>query len=160
MQGFNRRQILMGMAVGAAALFLQGRQTMAETYAVTKTEAEWRKQLTAAQYDVLRQHGTEPPNQSPLNDEHRAGAYHCAACAQPLFDAATKYHSGTGWPSFWDHLPQAVGTTVDYKLIVPRTEVHCAHCGGHLGHMFEDGPQPTGLRYCMNGVALAFEAKA
>lgn len=156
----TRRTFLSALAAGAALTFLKGTPAMAtgSAYAITKSDAEWRQQLSAAQYNVLRAHGTEPPGSSPLNDEKRAGLYLCAACAQPLFDAKTKYNSGTGWPSFWDHLPQAIGTTTDHKLIVPRTEVHCARCGGHLGHVFEDGPKPTGLRYCMNGVALTFEA--
>ncbi len=157
---FSRRSFLVGLAAAGALISLKGNPAMAtETvYPITKSDAEWRKQLSAAQYEVLRAHGTEPPGSSPFNDEKRAGLYLCAGCAQPLFDAKTKYHSGTGWPSFWDHLPQAIGTTIDHKLIVPRTEVHCARCGGHLGHVFEDGPKPTGLRYCMNGVALSFEA--
>ena len=156
----NRRAVLSALAGLTGVFLLKGHRVMAEdaVYAVTKSDAEWRKLLTAAQYNVLRAHGTEPPGASPLNDEKRAGIYHCAACAQPLYDAKTKYHSGTGWPSFWDHLPNAVGTSTDYDLLMPRTEVHCARCGGHLGHVFEDGPQPTGLRYCMNGVALAFKA--
>lgn len=159
-RAFTRRNFLTGLAVAGVLLNLKGTRAMAAgtAYTVTKSDAEWRRQLSAAQYEVLRAHGTEPPGSSPLNDEKRAGLYLCAACAQPLFDAKTKYNSGTGWPSFWDHLPTAIGTTTDHKLIVPRTEVHCARCGGHLGHVFEDGPKPTGLRYCMNGVALTFEA--
>lgn len=125
---------------------------------MTKSDAEWKQALTPEQYNVLRTQGTEPPNSSPLNDEERAGVYLCAGCGQALYDAAAKYHSGSGWPSFWDHLPGAVGTQTDYKIGAARTEVHCAQCGGHLGHVFEDGPEPTGLRYCMNGVALTFEA--
>ena len=119
---------------------------------------EWRDKLTAEQYHVLRKHGTEPPGSSPLNAEKRGGTFTCAACGQPLFSADAKFESGTGWPSFWkpveDH---AVATTTDRSLFMTRTEVHCAKCEGHLGHVFPDGPQPTGLRYCMNGVALAFE---
>lgn len=157
---FSRRTFLAGLAAAGALVNLKGTAAMAAepAYAVTKSDAEWRKQLSAAQYEVLRAHGTEPPGSSPFNNEERPGLYLCAACTQPLFDAKTKYHSGTGWPSFWDHLPQAIGTNTDHKLMVPRTEVHCARCGGHLGHVFDDGPKPTGLRYCMNGVALAFEA--
>ena len=119
---------------------------------------EWRDKLTGEQYYVLRKHGTEPPGSSPLNTEKRAGTFTCAACGQPLFSADTKYESGTGWPSFWKPIEdQAVATTTDRSLFMTRTEVHCAKCEGHLGHVFPDGPQPTGLRYCMNGVALKFE---
>jgi peptide-methionine (R)-S-oxide reductase len=119
---------------------------------------EWRDKLTAEQYYVLRKHGTEPPGSSPLNQEKRGGTFTCAACGQPLFASDTKYESGTGWPSFWKPIDdQAVATTTDRSLLMTRTEVHCAKCEGHLGHVFPDGPQPTGLRYCMNGVALKFE---
>ena len=119
---------------------------------------EWRDKLTAEQYHVLRKHGTEPPGSSPLNAEKRGGTFTCAACGQPLFSADAKYESGTGWPSFWKPIEdRAVATTTDRSLFMTRTEVHCAKCEGHLGHVFPDGPQPTGLRYCMNGVALKFE---
>jgi peptide-methionine (R)-S-oxide reductase len=157
----SRRDILAG-GIGVVGLTLfTGRGVMAKTenFSVVKTDAEWLAQLTPDQYEVLRRHGTEPAHTSPLNDEHRQGVYQCAGCDLPLYDAKTKYHSGTGWPSFYDHLPNAIGTTTDFKLILPRTEVHCSRCGGHLGHVFEDGPQPTGLRYCMNGVALQFVAE-
>ena len=121
---------------------------------------DWRDKLTAEQDDVLRKHGTEPPGSSPLNNEKRGGTFTCAACGQPLFASDTKYESGTGWPSFWKPIDdQAVATTTDRSLLMTRTEVHCAKCEGHLGHVFPDGPQPTGLRYCMNGVALKFEPK-
>ncbi|MGB4101495.1 MAG: peptide-methionine (R)-S-oxide reductase MsrB [Alphaproteobacteria bacterium] len=129
-----------------------------ESFTVTHTDAEWRQMLTPEQYNVLRAHGTERAGSSPLDSEKRPGIYHCAGCDLPLYDATTKYNSDTGWPSFWDHLPDAIGTKTDYKIILPRTEVHCRRCGGHLGHVFEDGPKPTGLRYCMNGVALNFKA--
>ncbi len=118
---------------------------------------DWKKKLTAETYQVMRKHGTERAGTSPLNAEHRAGRYACAACGLPLFESSTKFDSGTGWPSFFAPLPQAVGTTTDRSLGMGRTEVHCARCGGHLGHVFPDGPQPTGERYCMNGVALKFE---
>jgi peptide-methionine (R)-S-oxide reductase len=124
------------------------------------SDAEWRARLTPAQYEVLRQEGTERPGSSPLNAEKRAGTFHCAGCDLPLFSSAMKYESGTGWPSFFDTLPGAVQTRTDYKLILPRTEYHCARCGGHHGHVFKDGPKPTGLRYCNNGVALRFEVAA
>jgi peptide-methionine (R)-S-oxide reductase len=122
---------------------------------------DWREKLTAEQYYVLRKHGTEPPGSSPLNGEKRGGTFTCAACGQPLFASDTKFESGTGWPSFWKPIDEeAVATTTDRSLFMTRTEVHCATCEGHLGHVFPDGPQPTGLRYCMNGVALKFEPKS
>jgi peptide-methionine (R)-S-oxide reductase len=130
----------------------------AASFPLQKTDAAWREALTGPQYRVLRGHGTERPFTSPLNDEKRAGLFVCAACAQPLFDAAAKFDSGTGWPSFFRPIDGAVGTTVDQSMFMVRTEVHCARCGGHLGHVFSDGPAPTGLRYCINGVALIFEA--
>ncbi len=120
------------------------------------TCGDWKRALSPDQHRVLREHGTERPGSSPLNHEKRAGLYLCAGCGQPLYSSATKYESGSGWPSFWEALPGAIATSTDYKLAYPRTEVHCARCNGHLGHRFEDGPQPTGLRYCMNGVALTF----
>lgn len=121
------------------------------------TDQEWKTRLTKEQYDVLRKEATERPHTSPLNKEKRPGIYHCAGCDLPLFDAKTKYESGTGWPSFYDVLPNAIGTKTDYWIGYPRTEYHCARCGGHQGHVFKDGPQPTGLRYCNNGVALKFK---
>ncbi|MBW8268039.1 peptide-methionine (R)-S-oxide reductase MsrB [Caldovatus aquaticus] len=126
-------------------------------FAVRKSEAEWRAQLTPEQFRVLRQHGTERAGSSPLNAEKRRGTFVCAGCGNALFDSGAKFESGTGWPSFWQPLEGAVGTSVDRRLLMTRTEVHCARCGGHLGHVFPDGPPPTGLRYCMNGVALRFE---
>jgi len=122
-----------------------------------KTDAEWQASLTPAQYQILRQHATEPRGSSPLNKEKREGTFKCAGCGQPLFTSDTKYDSGTGWPSFYGPLSgDAVGETVDRSYGMTRTEVHCASCGGHLGHVFPDGPKPTGLRYCMNGAALDF----
>ncbi len=127
-------------------------------FTVVKTDEQWRKQLTAAEYRVLRKADTERPYSSPLDKEKRAGIFTCAGCQKRLFSSATKFDSGTGWPSFYRPLPGAVGTTTDYKIGFPRTEVHCARCGGHLGHVFDDGPKPTGKRYCMNGVAMDFVA--
>ena len=131
-----------------------------EVFEVTKTDAEWRKQLNGDQYQILRKHWTEQPGTSPLNNEHRRGTFFCAGCDQPLFSSETKFDSGTGWPSFYRPLPDAVGTTSDRTLGMIRTEVHCHRCGGHLGHVFDDGPPPTGLRYCMNGGAMVFKAGA
>jgi len=134
-------------------------KTETGTYPVQKTDAEWKQQLDPLQYQVLRKHGTERAGTSPLNHEKRAGTFVCAGCGAPLFDSATKYESGTGWPSFWQPLDEAVGTSSDRSFFMTRTEVHCAKCGGHLGHVFPDGPQPTGQRYCMNGAALKFDEK-
>ncbi len=147
----NRRTLLASLPV---ALLL--RPAWAESFEVTLTEAEWRARLTPAAYAVLREEDTERAFTSALNDEKRAGIFACAGCDLQLFDAGTKFDSGTGWPSFWQPLANAVGTKDDSGLFGSRTEVHCRRCGGHLGHVFDDGPQPTGLRYCMNGVALAF----
>ena len=124
---------------------------------MTRTDEEWRQSLTPEQYAVLRKEGTERPGSSPLNREKRQGVFHCAGCDLPLFSSETKYESGTGWPSFWKPLDNAIGTSEDRSFFMTRTEVHCRRCGGHLGHVFNDGPRPTGLRYCMNGVAMTFK---
>ncbi|MFT3973786.1 MAG: peptide-methionine (R)-S-oxide reductase MsrB [Amaricoccus sp.] len=153
----TRRFLLRCAAAGAALLAVAPRAGRAATgFAVTHTDAEWRTLLSPAAYDVLRHEGTERPFTSPLLDEHRAGVFTCAGCALDLFSSDTKFESGTGWPSFWQPLDGAVGTTEDRTFGMVRTEVHCSRCGGHLGHVFDDGPKPTGLRYCMNGVALGF----
>lgn len=147
------------LAAIAGVTFRSGKAAEAgETFEVTKTDAEWQKILTHEQYEVLRQHGTERPFTSPLNDEHREGIFACAGCDLPLYSSKTKFNSGTGWPSFFQPLPDAIRTSVDKSWFTTRTEVHCRRCGGHLGHVFEDGPPPTGLRYCMNGVAMKFVA--
>lgn len=125
-----------------------------------KTDEQWKTELTPDQYRVLREHGTERPGSSALNEEHRTGTFYCAGCGEPLFDSSTKYDSGSGWPSFYAPKPGAVETQVDQSHFMTRTEVHCAKCGGHLGHVFPDGPRPTGERYCMNGVALDFKPNA
>ncbi|MBM3581229.1 MAG: peptide-methionine (R)-S-oxide reductase MsrB [Alphaproteobacteria bacterium] len=134
-------------------------ESSGENFAVTKTDAEWRKTLTPAQYDVLRRHRTERPRSSPLDKQYEFGRYHCAGCDQPLFDSSAKFDSGTGWPSFHTPLTGAVGSREDTSFFMRRTEVHCARCGGHLGHVFPDGPAPTGQRYCLNGVSLRFAPK-
>jgi peptide-methionine (R)-S-oxide reductase len=130
--------------------------TTTESFPVAKSNAEWRRTLNDQQYDVLRKRETERPFTSPLNHEKRRGTFACAGCAQPLFSSETKFESGTGWPSFWKPLDHAVATSVDQSYFMVRTEVHCARCGGHLGHVFADGPRPTGERFCMNGAALTF----
>jgi len=158
----NRRQWLTGMLIGGASLWairaLDDGAADAAGFPYRLTDAQWRARLSPQAYAVLRRHDTERPFSSPLNAEHRKGTFACAGCDLPLFSSATKFDSGTGWPSFWQPLPRAVGTTTDYDIGYPRTEVHCARCGGHLGHVFDDGPKPTGKRYCMNGVSLKFVA--
>ena len=124
------------------------------------SDAEWQDRLTAEQYQILRKHGTERAFTSPLNNEKRNGIFHCAGCDQALYSSKTKYDSGTGWPSFYEALPGAVGTSVDKSFFMTRTEVHCSRCGGHLGHIFNDGPPPTGMRHCINGVALRFQPES
>ena len=125
-----------------------------------KTDDEWRRSLSPEEFHVLRKHGTEPPGSSPLNHEKREGVFTCAGCGQPLFSSDTKFESGTGWPSFDQPLEGAISTSTDRSLFMARTEVHCSRCSGHLGHLFPDGPRPTGMRYCMNGVALKFAPKS
>jgi peptide-methionine (R)-S-oxide reductase len=161
----SRRMFLSGTAVAGAfaamSVALRGGKAEAarsNTFEVTKTEAEWKEILTPEQYYVLREEGTERPGSSPLNKEKRAGTFHCAGCDLALFSSQAKYESGTGWPSFYAPLDDAVGTSEDRTFFMTRTEVHCRRCGGHLGHVFDDGPKPTGKRYCMNGVAMRFEA--
>jgi peptide-methionine (R)-S-oxide reductase len=143
--------------IGGATLFAWSSPGYASEgkFAVTYSDAEWRKRLPPKVYAVLRKEDTEPAGSSPLLKEKRRGTYHCAGCVLPVFSSATKYESGTGWPSFWQPLANAIGTREDNKLF-SRTEVHCRRCGGHLGHVFDDGPKPTGLRYCLNGLALKF----
>jgi peptide-methionine (R)-S-oxide reductase len=149
----QRRNFIGSLLSGSAVLLTD----QAFGYEVTKSDAEWKKQLSPAAYDVLRHEGTEPPFTSPLNNEHRKGLFACAGCALDLYSSDTKFESGTGWPSFFRPLPGAVVTAQDNSLMMSRTEVTCHRCGGHLGHVFDDGPKPTGLRYCMNGVAMTFK---
>ncbi|CFX49506.1 Methionine-R-sulfoxide reductase [Candidatus Filomicrobium marinum] len=130
--------------------------SMTTTFPITKTPEEWRAQLTPEQFRVLRQHGTERARSHPFDKNYDAGTYLCAGCDQPVFSSDTKFDSRTGWPSFWKPIEGAIGTSTDHKFFMVRTEVHCSRCGGHLGHVFDDGPEPTGLRYCMNGVAMKF----
>ena len=158
MQGFTRRRLI-GCGAAALALAAGARASgprAATAFEITRTDAEWQAMLGPQAYAVLRKQATEAPFTSPLNEEHRKGTFACAGCALPLFSSETKFESGTGWPSFWQPLENAVGTETDTSLFMSRTEVHCRRCGGHLGHVFEDGPPPTGLRYCMNGLSLAF----
>ncbi|WP_395059239.1 peptide-methionine (R)-S-oxide reductase MsrB [Polaromonas sp.] len=163
----SRRNTVLGLGA-VSALLVSARSLLggspaqaaapAHTYEVIKTDAEWKALLKPDQYAVLRKAGTERPHTSPLNKEKRAGTYRCAGCALPLFASSTKFESGTGWPSFWQPLDKAVVEESDTSLFMKRTEVLCRRCGGHLGHVFNDGPRPTGLRYCMNGVSLNFTA--
>ncbi|WP_077086381.1 peptide-methionine (R)-S-oxide reductase MsrB [Mycobacterium rhizamassiliense] len=163
----NRRRMLIGTAsiavlagcgVWGVALAAGAPSAPTDAFAVTHSDAEWRQLLTPQQYAVLRTGSTEAPYSSPLNGQHNVGIFGCAGCAQDLFSSTTKFDSGTGWPSFWKALPNAVLERQDSTLGMSRTEVLCSRCGGHLGHVFDDGPQPTGLRYCMNGVALQFRS--
>lgn len=152
----RRETIGAGGLAAAVALMGSGAGKAATRYEVTLSDAAWKQRLSPEAYAVLRHAATEAPYTSPLNKEHRAGTFVCAGCALPLFSSRTKFESGTGWPSFWQPLQKAVLTDSDSTLGMQRTEVHCRRCGGHLGHLFDDGPKPTGLRYCMNGVAMRF----
>jgi peptide-methionine (R)-S-oxide reductase len=159
----NRRHLLatgssiLGIALLAGnRLALPARAAQSASFPVMKTDAEWQKLLTPVQFDILRRQGTEYPGTSPLDHEFRPGRYDCVGCGQHLYLSTTKFDSGTGWPSFWAPIDHAVDETVDHSSFMTRTEVHCANCGGHLGHVFDDGPKPTGLRYCMNGAVLVF----
>ena len=149
----RRTFLIAALAASAAPLALR-----AQTYEVTRSDAEWRAMLTPVQYKVMRQQGTERAGSSPLDKNYADGTYHCRGCDLPLYPSSTKFDSGTGWPSFYAPLPDAVGTMIDKSLFQTRTEVHCRRCGSHLGHIFNDGPQPTGQRHCLNGVSLVFRA--
>lgn len=155
----TRRRLVGWLCVSAALPVIAAcgsGDAQAKSFPVSYPDAEWRRRLTADQYDILRRNGTERPGSSALLHEKRRGTFVCAADNHPLFSSETKFESHTGWPSFWRPLPAAIGTSTDYEVGSPRTEVHCAQCGGHLGHVFTDGPKPTGKRYCMNGDAMLF----
>ena len=162
---FVRRKFISTAALSACAAVLAGCSGLfggnanaqsGKKFNVSKTTAQWKKQLTSAEYNVLREAGTERAFTSPLNKEKRSGTYACAGCGQHVYSSKTKFESGTGWPSFWESLPGKIGRSTDNKLVYSRTEVHCGRCGGHLGHIFNDGPKPTGKRHCLNGIALDF----
>ncbi len=159
--GLSRRELLGAAGVGTVALLLvQKPAAGAPGFQVSHSPAEWRKLLGPQRYAVLREENTGRAFSSPLDREKRTGTFVCAGCDNELYSSATKFDSGTGWPSFWQPLPNAIGTSQDRSLMMARTEVHCARCGGHLGHVFDDGPPPTGLRYCMDGVAMIFTPRA
>lgn len=158
----NRRNFLFltaaaGALLSAGSLFRGRGDAIAAEFEITKTDAEWKAQLPEDVYQVLRHEDTEPAGSSPLNHEKRKGIFHCAGCDLPLYSSEAKFDSGTGWPSFWESLPDAIGTREDSSFFMKRTECHCRRCGGHLGHIFDDGPKPTGLRHCINGLALTFK---
>jgi peptide-methionine (R)-S-oxide reductase len=160
----DRREFLMGTAATAVLATMGGAMfgsakaaPEGEKFEITKSADEWKRILSPAAYDVLREHGTERAGTSPLNAEKREGLFHCAGCDLPVYSSETKFESGTGWPSFWAPIPHAVTSSTDRKFFMTRTEIHCRRCGGHLGHVFDDGPAPTGKRYCMNGVAMTFK---
>lgn len=153
------RRLFLQISVSAGALTAIGATPVAaQSFEVTRTTAEWKSMLTPIQYKVMRQEGTERAGSSPLDKNYASGTYHCRGCDLPVYASKAKYDSGTGWPSFWESLPNAVRTKEDRKLLRVRTEVHCRRCGSHFGHIFSDGPQPTGKRHCLNGVSLVFKA--
>ena len=156
----KKRKFIKLLTIGLLSPFVTLQAFAQDIKKVIKSNKEWKEILTNDQYYILRQEGTEPPFTSALNDEKREGEYFCAGCKTPLFSSKMKYDSGTGWPSFFEHYPNVIGTKLDFKLLMPRTEYHCAVCEGHHGHVFDDGPQPTGKRYCNNGLSLTFAPKA
>ncbi|WP_298678204.1 peptide-methionine (R)-S-oxide reductase MsrB [uncultured Lentibacter sp.] len=153
-----KRRVFLAAAMGVGAGLALGRRAEAKAFEVTRSEAEWRAMLTPLQYKVMRKEGTERAFSSPLDKQYDAGTYHCRGCDLAVYSSEHKYDSGTGWPSFYQSLPDAIATKTDFKIIYPRTECHCRRCGSHFGHIFDDGPAPTGKRHCLNGVSLVFRA--